>query len=42
MPAFSRHFYKEDIMTQHYSVFNQTPNDATQEAMFLGQPGGGR
>lgn len=38
MPAFSRHFYKEDIMTQHYSVFNQTPNDATQEAMFLGQP----
>ena len=25
-------------MTQHYSVFNQTPNDATQEAMFLGQP----
>lgn len=38
MPAFSRHFYKEDIMPQHYSVFNRTPNDATQEAMFLGQP----
>ena len=38
MPAFSRHFYKEETMTQHYSVFNRTPNDATQEAMFLGQP----